>query len=1068
MIDVSQWRASIGLWNYCQPASSRPANGHHAHSFKAAVDSKSGSTTSGGKTSKLPAALSLIAFLLLLFQSLSLLRHILMIPPTGKQQLQLCTCIFTGILLLGNCYQVQCTTGVTVTDTNYLQSVVLPGGSSSNLIYNDLYLIVCLRMLLLLSGDVELNPGPMIDDRPDISLLTQWLEPLVDWKPFGLGLPGITYSDISKIEVENATIDGRKLVLYSKWLYVAPKATWAEVINALRNARKNKLVQDIRRNLQKSAPRSASSYAAVTTRPSQKKTVMFHTGEDEKEILHKLTDLNKEFSILMIHLRSGLKTKINNDPEQLANLIIWLETYMHWNDKLTNASLDETFNIIHPFYDFIDCRLIVDMSEVFLQDFKFGENELSIVSELKNYKEKADKLRFSAQVKYLNEALKKIYEGHIPDTSNMPMISMKLHDQWHGSNINGLSLLIHNLLPVGHQQSIMKYIRIYSGSVIIKYSVYGSTTDSLIEYTGGKLQFMRLIGIFSLYINDHPVLQEDENMNFTFELALLEAVTAGNNEAVEFLLQLETVNIDHTNEEGRTALMLACERGHEDIVHSLLSAGANVNIQDNKGWTALMIASEHNHISIIHMLLQANANPHLKKLNGSNALMIASFHGNYEIVELFISKGVDPNVQRKDEMNAFLLACQKGHTQIVELLLKEQVDPNVQEEDSWNAFMLACENGHTQIAELLLKEQVNVQKKDGRNAFMLACQNGHTLIVELLLKEQVDPNVQKKDGGNAFMLACKNGHTQIVELLLKEQVDPNVQKKDGGNAFMLACKNGHTQIVELLLKEQVDPSVQTKDGGNAFMVACQNGHTQIVELLLKEQVDPNVQKKDGGNAFMLACQNCHTQIVELLLKEQVDPKVQKKDGVNAFMLACQNGHTQIVELLLKEQVDPNVQRNDGANAFMAACQNGHTQIVELFLKEQVDPNVQKNNGGNAFMLACKNGHTQIVELLLKEQVDPNVQRKNGVTALMIACANGHYKVVKLLLEWKADPTIKSKRGHTALSLSKTSKIYTLIYRYMHKKGNTKLDEVYIHLSLKEQYPVDIIQHEILVVQEVLL
>uniref|UniRef100_A0A1X7TQU5 NACHT domain-containing protein n=1 Tax=Amphimedon queenslandica TaxID=400682 RepID=A0A1X7TQU5_AMPQE len=142
MIDVSQWRASIGLWHYCQAASSRPANGCHSHSFKAAVDSKSGSTTSGEKTFKLPAVLPFIAFLLL-FLSLFLLRHILMIPPTG------------------NYYQVQCTTGATVTYTNYLQSVVLPGGSSSNLIYNDLYLIVCVRMLLLLSGDIELNPGPI-------------------------------------------------------------------------------------------------------------------------------------------------------------------------------------------------------------------------------------------------------------------------------------------------------------------------------------------------------------------------------------------------------------------------------------------------------------------------------------------------------------------------------------------------------------------------------------------------------------------------------------------------------------------------------------------------------------------------------------------------------------------------------------------------------------------------------------------------------------------------------------------------------------------------------------------
>ena len=83
MIDVSQWRASIGLWNYCQAAScSRPANGCHSHSFKAVVDSKSGSTTSGEKTSKLPAALSLIVSLLL-----SLLRYMKLnfIPPTGKQ-----------------------------------------------------------------------------------------------------------------------------------------------------------------------------------------------------------------------------------------------------------------------------------------------------------------------------------------------------------------------------------------------------------------------------------------------------------------------------------------------------------------------------------------------------------------------------------------------------------------------------------------------------------------------------------------------------------------------------------------------------------------------------------------------------------------------------------------------------------------------------------------------------------------------------------------------------------------------------------------------------------------------
>ena len=153
----------------------------------------------------------------------------------------------------------------------------------------------------------------------------------------------------------------------------------------------------------------------------------------------------------------------------------------------------------------------------------------------------------------------------------MPLICIKLKNPWNNVKINGLYILIERLLPNKLKQSIMKCISIEPGSVVIKLHILDSTAASLILYTGGKLQFMRLIGIFSLYINNYPVLQEDENMNFTFELALLEAVTAGNNEAVKFLLQ--AVNIDHTNEEGKTALMIARERGHEDIVvHNLLSA----------------------------------------------------------------------------------------------------------------------------------------------------------------------------------------------------------------------------------------------------------------------------------------------------------------------------------------------------------------------------------------------------------------------------------------------------------------------------------------------------------------
>ena len=129
-----------------------------------------------------------------------------------------------------------------------LQSLVLfiaTIGSSSDLIY---YLV--LLLLLLLSGDVELNPGPTIDDRPDIFLLLQWLEPLVDWQSFGLLLPGITQQDITTIEDFEIDTKQSKEGLFSKWLKKNLTSTWRDVLNALTKREEINLLQTINDQLQ--------------------------------------------------------------------------------------------------------------------------------------------------------------------------------------------------------------------------------------------------------------------------------------------------------------------------------------------------------------------------------------------------------------------------------------------------------------------------------------------------------------------------------------------------------------------------------------------------------------------------------------------------------------------------------------------------------------------------------------------------------------------------------------------------------------------------------------------------
>ena len=65
--------------------------------------------------------------------------------------------------------------------------------------------------------------------------------------------------------------------------------------------------------------------------------------------------------------------------------------------------------------------------------------------------------------------------------------------------------------------------------------------------------------------------------------------------------------MDAQNKDGWTALMLAAQKGHEQVVRDLLEAGAVVGAQDNDGVTALMFAAQNGHEQVALVLLEAGA-----------------------------------------------------------------------------------------------------------------------------------------------------------------------------------------------------------------------------------------------------------------------------------------------------------------------------------------------------------------------------------------------------------------------------------------------------------------------------
>ena len=127
-----------------------------------------------------------------------------------------------------------------------MQSVlpkVLPGATI------NLMILSIVHLLLLLSGDVELNPGPMINDQPSCVSFAKYLKSLVDWKPFALCLPGITKAHVDIIDKTKRNAHLKKMALHRNWLKVNPQASWRDVITALKTCHEDEVAKTVKHQM---------------------------------------------------------------------------------------------------------------------------------------------------------------------------------------------------------------------------------------------------------------------------------------------------------------------------------------------------------------------------------------------------------------------------------------------------------------------------------------------------------------------------------------------------------------------------------------------------------------------------------------------------------------------------------------------------------------------------------------------------------------------------------------------------------------------------------------------------
>ncbi|XP_071203476.1 photoreceptor ankyrin repeat protein-like [Salvelinus alpinus] len=98
---------------------------------------------------------------------------------------------------------------------------------------------------------------------------------------------------------------------------------------------------------------------------------------------------------------------------------------------------------------------------------------------------------------------------------------------------------------------------------------------------------------------------------------------------------------------GRNGLMLAVSRGYVDIVYGLHTCPLiDINHQDNEGSTAVMIAAQAGYISILNFILNyyPKVDLEVRDIRGFTALIKAAIQGREDCVSSLIMAGADINV----------------------------------------------------------------------------------------------------------------------------------------------------------------------------------------------------------------------------------------------------------------------------------------------------------------------------------------------------------------------------------------------------------------------------------------
>ena len=360
--------------------------------------------------------------------------------------------------------------------------------------------------------------------------------------------------------------------------------------------------------------------------------------------------------------------------------------------------------------------------------------------------------------------------------------------------------------------------------------------------TKHTLQALALAALFiaknPLFAFDRILPDAEQQVSGDLSPALCNAAENGDLEEVKRLIA-DRADVNSTNQDGCTALILASKKFHEDIVKYLSQIpGIDANKKNKHGWTALlkvlsfidlyknpMYLTQQQQIEVrTRIIRDLLAIPEMSvnqgTQHGDTALHIATYHSELESMKLLIEHQADVNQAKKDGSTPLHVAVSCWSTDPMRILIEHGANVNQSTNDGSTPLHVAV--SHKRSMPLLIEHQADVNKQDqkGLTALHLATYKSieertlylrHVQLYELNHVENEQRILSMGPLGSAYIepmnILLGSERIEVDEELQLKIIDAVLPKIDGfpeelehfRKILRVAHQKGHQTLTDALL-----------------------------------------------------------------------------------------------------------------------------------------------------------------------------------------------------------------------------------------------------------------------------